>query len=194
MKIKFNFKYIVYIFFIIFLYYCFNHFNFLNYFNFKKSLFEGYESNYFNQSNESSKTVDLPLTFPFSCKNFCGPKNTCAITGEQCSNDYDCTGCENMDKLKPPKVEPYYLELSPNNNSNMDSLYVGSKNNLTPQYYSQTDKQWIKTFNEAIKMYNERQTYNAPLDDFEKKIQIYYPQTVSATGEFYSTIAPAYNN
>lgn len=186
MKIKLNFKYVIYIFFIIFLYYYFT--------KLKPSIFEGYETNYFNEANEYSKTVDLPLTFPFSCKNFCGPKNTCAITGEQCSNDYDCTGCENMNKLKPPKVDPYYLELSPNNKFNMDSVYVGSKNNLTPQYYSQTDNKWIKTFNEAIKMYNERQLYNTPINDFEKKIQIYYPQTVSSTGQFYSTTPPPYNS
>ena len=37
---------------------------------------EGYQSTYVsindnsNESSEYSKTVDLPLTFPFSCKNF----------------------------------------------------------------------------------------------------------------------------
>ena len=65
-------------------------------------ILEGYESNMNDNSNENSdysKTVDLPLTFPFSCKNFCGPGNTCAITGEQCSDDYDCQGCENDERV-----------------------------------------------------------------------------------------------
>ena len=68
---------------------------------------EGYDN-----IDKYSKTVDLPITFPVSCKNFCGPGNTCVITGDQCSNDYDCSGCENIQKMKPPKVVPYYRELS----------------------------------------------------------------------------------
>lgn len=157
-------------------------------------ILEGYESNMNDNSNENSdysKTVDLPLTFPFSCKNFCGPGNTCAITGEQCSDDYDCQGCENVPKLKPPKVDPYYKELS-SDNEQMDYVYVGAKNNLTPLYYT-GGNDWIKSFNEGIKLYNRRETYNNPLDDFEKKIVSNYPMSVSATGQYYETTATPYN-
>ena len=86
-------------------------------------------------SPSTNHTVNIPLTTTFGCKNFCGPGNTCAITGEQCTNDYDCTGCENIPKYKPPKVEPHYKELS-QNNEQMDYVYVGAKNNSTPSYYS----------------------------------------------------------
>lgn len=150
---------------------------------------EGYQSTY--SSQEYSKTVDLPITFPFSCKNFCGPGNICAITGEQCSNDYDCTGCENADKLKPPDVKPYYDELSLNNEQ-MDYVYPGSKNNLTPLYLT-GQNEWIKNFNEAIKLYNRKELYNNPLSDFEKKIISVYPTNVSMTGQYYETTAPGYN-
>jgi hypothetical protein len=143
------------------------------------------------QSDEYSKTVDLPITFPFSCKNFCGPGNKCAITGEQCSDDYDCTGCENIPKLKPPKVEPYYKELS-SNNEQMDYVYTGSKNNLTPLYYS-GGNDWIKSFNKGIELYNRREVFNNPLDDFEKKIVSVYPTTTSMTGQYYETMPTAYN-
>jgi hypothetical protein len=149
---------------------------------------EGYQSTY---SNEYLKTVDLPITFPFSCKNFCGPGNTCAITGEQCTNDYDCTGCENIPKYKPPKVEPHYKELS-QNNEQMDYVYVGSKNNLTPLYYS-GGNDWIKSFNKGIELYNRKELFNNPLDEFEKKIVSVYPKTTSATGQYYETTASAYN-
>ena len=145
-----------------------------------------------NFSEENSRTVDLPLTFPFSCKNFCGPNNVCAITGEQCTSDYDCTGCENIPKRKPPNVEPYYRELS-SNNVIMDSVYVGSNNNLVPSYYS-GDNKWIKSFNEQIKMYNEKETYNNPLTDFEQKMISVYPSNVSMTGQYYETTAPSYNS
>lgn len=158
---------------------------------------EGYQSTYVsvndnaNESPEYSKTVDLPLTFPFSCKNFCGPGNICAITGEQCSDDYDCQGCENIPKLKPPKVEPYYKELSPDSQQ-MDQVYVGSKNNLTPLYYS-GGNEWIKSFNEGIKLYNRKELFNNPLDDFEKKIVSVYPTTTSITGQYHETTALSYN-
>lgn len=150
---------------------------------------EGYQSTYVD--TEYSKTVDLPITFPFSCKNFCGPGNKCAITGEQCSNDYDCTGCQNATKLKPPKVEPHYNELS-SSNEQMDYVYTGSKNNLTPLYVT-GQNEWIKNFNEAIKLYNKKESYNNPLSDFEKKIVPVYPTNVSMTGQYYETTAPGYN-
>lgn len=150
---------------------------------------EGYQSTY--NSPEYSKTVDLPITFPFSCKNFCGPGNTCAITGEQCSNDYDCKGCEIANKLKPPKVSPYYNELS-SSNEQMDYVYAGSKNNLTPSYLP-SNNEWIKTFNEGIKLYNQKELSNNPLSEFEKKIVSVYPENVSMTGQYYETTAPGYN-
>ena len=140
----------------------------------------------------TSHTVNLPLTTTYSCKNFCGPNNVCAITGEQCTSDYDCTGCENIPKRKPPNVEPYYRELSSNNDI-MDSVYVGSNNNLVPSYYS-GDNKWIKSFNEQIKMYNEKETYNNPLTDFEQKMISVYPSNVSMTGQYYETTAPSYNS
>lgn len=147
---------------------------------------EGYQT-----ISEYSKTVDLPITFPFSCKNFCGPNNICAITGEQCSDDYDCKGCENINKLKPPPVNPYYNELSPSNKQ-MDYVYAGSKNNLAPSYLS-GQSEWIKIFNEGIKLYNRKELYNNPLSDFEKKNIPVYPITVSMTGQYYETTAPGYN-
>jgi hypothetical protein len=159
---------------------------------------EGYQSTYYANtdintdiSSEYSKTVDLPITFPFSCKNFCGPGNKCAITGEQCSNDYDCSGCENVNKFKPPKVMPHYNELS-SNNEQMDYVYAGSKNNLTPSYTS-GQNEWIKNFNFAMKLYNRKELYNNPLDDFEKNNVATYPNNVSMTGKCYETTPQGYN-
>ena len=42
----------------------------------------------------TSHTVDLPLTTTYSCNNFCGPLARCSITGQQCSADIDCPGCQ----------------------------------------------------------------------------------------------------
>jgi len=50
---------------------------------------------------DTSHTVNLPINTNFSCRNFCGPPSRCAITGEQCTSDVDCTGCQ-------PKPNPQF--------------------------------------------------------------------------------------
>jgi hypothetical protein len=51
---------------------------------------EGYED---RGSPTTSHTVNLPLTTTYSCKNMCGPTARCSITGQQCTADIDCPGC-----------------------------------------------------------------------------------------------------
>ena len=43
---------------------------------------------------DTSHTVNLPLTTTYSCRNFCGPTARCSITGQQCTADIDCPGCQ----------------------------------------------------------------------------------------------------
>ena len=53
--------------------------------------------NFYNNIEENSTTshtVNLPINTTFSCKNVCGSLNRCLITGEQCSSDIDCYGCQ----------------------------------------------------------------------------------------------------
>jgi len=45
-------------------------------------------------NGSTSNSVDLPLTTKYSCNNFCGPTARCSITGQQCSADIDCPGCQ----------------------------------------------------------------------------------------------------
>ena len=51
---------------------------------------------FYNQEERvpTTKTVNLPLTTRYSCRNFCGPTARCAITGQQCTADIDCPGCQ----------------------------------------------------------------------------------------------------
>ena len=49
-----------------------------------------------------SHTVNLPITDPVDCKNFCGPNAKCLITNEQCTSDIDCYGCTPSSK---PNIE-----------------------------------------------------------------------------------------
>ena len=41
----------------------------------------------------TSHTVNLPINTTFECENKCMPPARCSITGQQCSSDIDCCGC-----------------------------------------------------------------------------------------------------
>lgn len=59
----------------------------------------------FNQDrgeSDTNHTVDLPLTTTYSCRNFCGPTARCSITGQQCTADIDCPGCQPYVPPLPP--------------------------------------------------------------------------------------------
>jgi hypothetical protein len=79
-------------------------------------------------SSATSDSVDLPLTTKYSCRNFCGPNSRCSITGQQCSADIDCPGCQ---PYSPPL--PSYGQPIPGDNA-AGKLTFGQ----TPQYSSLT--------------------------------------------------------
>jgi hypothetical protein len=164
-----------------------------------------------------SHTVDLPINNPVSCKNFCGPKSQCAITREQCTSDVDCQGC-NKNDLANMTVEPYDatgklgqnmgLQYSPlttgydNHSANFEEVYPGSKDAQIKPVYQGVDL-WTKSFNKGLELYNKKQEvydkYNKGLiDDTIGKLPTIhkssYPTTLTVTGQFYNTIAPAANS
>lgn len=151
-----------------------------------------------------SHTVNLPINDPISCQNFCGPKATCAITGEQCTSDIDCYGCNPGPKQENPcimeDVPPYDdagklgqnqgLQYSPlttgYNNHGMDfaEVYPGSKDAQIQQPYLGLDL-WTKSFNEGLKIYNKKREsadkysegISNVIQDFPKgKITYYEPK------------------
>ena len=63
---------------------------------------ECFQSNQTMMGPEYSHSVDLPLTTTYSCKNFCGPPARCSITGQQCTSDIDCPGCQPYVPPLPP--------------------------------------------------------------------------------------------
>jgi len=80
-------------------------------------------------SASNSYSVDLPLTTKYSCQNFCSPSSRCSITGQQCTADIDCPGCQ---PYVPPL--PKSNEEIPGNND-AGKLTGG----VTPQYSSLTN-------------------------------------------------------
>lgn len=155
----------------------------------------------------TSHTVDLPLTTTYSCKNFCGPTARCSITGQQCSADIDCPGCQ-----------PYVPPLKKSNDcvpgdNDAGKLTVG----ITPQYspltsgYGTQEKLitsnmyskpaqpnfgvdvWSKEFNEDQKLFDQRYKPSG------LQYMPDYPKRYSLTGEFiedgpYASNAPIPTN
>lgn len=54
-------------------------------------------------SPETSHNVDQPINTKRSCKNMCGPLARCSITGEQCTSDVDCYGCQKINQNENKK-------------------------------------------------------------------------------------------
>jgi hypothetical protein len=149
------------------------------------SLKEGY-GNY-------SNNVDLPINTTYSCKNMCGPHATCSLTGEQCTSDIDCYGCQpkNQNNNNISKdVNPYndsgkLTDMTPNKSfltSDIGSraYYFDNKINSPALYNNKGINTWRETFDEEQYLYNKR--YNP---------SIYYTQTIpnykarpTLTGEF----------
>ena len=119
-----------------------------------------------------SHTVNLPLTDPVSCQNFCGPKARCAITGEQCTSDIDCQGCnpgptpqgECLTKDVAPydatgKLGQQGLTYSPlttgydGENNILAQAYPGSKEAQIKKAY-QGANSWTESFNKGLELYN----------------------------------------
>ena len=132
-----------------------------------------------------SHTVNLPITDPISCKNFCGPKSQCLITREQCTSDVDCKGCNRIHPVG------HYM-------NNFSEIYPGSKNVQIKRPYEGVDL-WEDSFNKGLDLYNKKR---GTLDKYANDVtvinsspyEVKYPMTISATGLFYETTPPASNS
>lgn len=171
-----------------------------------------------------SHTVNLPINDPVSCKNFCGPKATCLLTGEQCTSDIDCYGCnpgpkqqgECVTKEVPPydaggKLSQQGLQYSPlttgynNHNTDFAQIYPNSKDAQIKIPYQGLDL-WTVSFNKGLELYNKTResadkysqgVSNAiPIANQSKlsNFEPKYPMSISATGQFYETTPPAANS
>lgn len=131
----------------------------------------------------TSHTVNLPINTTFECENKCMPPARCSITGEQCSSDIDCCGC-NPNAKKIQKLLEEGIDLNDINNEvgSIDKFVEGftadqlksaygndAKNKVTdfdlftkehelfskpPQYYLGEDM-WSKSFYEGAKLFND---------------------------------------
>jgi len=77
----------------------------------------------------TNHNVEVPLTSTFSCKNMCGPNNRCSLTGEQCSSDIDCFGCN-------PGTKQF--SNSKRDLDDMESNYINDSKNPPTTLYAST--------------------------------------------------------
>ena len=160
----------------------------------------------------TSHTVDLPLTTSYSCKNFCGPTARCSITGQQCSADIDCPGCQ---PYSPPLKKASGCVPGDNDAGKHDAgkLTFG----ITPQYSPLTSGYGTQERVITSNMYSKPAIANFGVDvwskDFDESKKLFdkrykpsglqympdYPKRYSLTGDFiedgpYASNAPIPTN
>ena len=172
-------------------------FYWIDYLSINKYIIESFQqSNNSSLNNSTSHTVDLPLTTTYSCKNMCGPQARCSLTGQQCTADIDCPGCQ-------PKINGVKTQSNNNRNVPADNdagkLTVG----VTPQYSPLTSdigtkaltisgKEFSKTPSPTFGINTWRDDFNEEQKLFDKRykppnnIQFMpsYSPRYSVTGDF----------
>jgi hypothetical protein len=142
----------------------------------------------------SNPTVDLPMNSQYTCENVCGPMARCSITGEQCSADIDCYGCQ---PKEPPIIQSNSSDVPGENDAGkMSSITpsystlttdIGSKaklyqkgENIKPPSYFKGVNEWRNSYDVGMKLYDKR--YNPSLSVNSTTID--YPARQTMTGEF----------
>lgn len=169
-------------------------FNWADYLSSNQYIVECFQSGHLSEKYDgsTSHTVDLPLTTTYSCQNFCGPTARCSITGQQCSADIDCPGCQ---PYSPPLKKT--SECVPGNNdagkltwgvtptySPLTSGYGTQETVITSNMYSRPSmpnfgvNTWMAGFNQEKQLFDTR--YKPPQLNFMPD----YPNRYSLTGQF----------
>ena len=150
------------------------------------------DTQFTTESDKTSHTVNLPLTTTQSCSNFCGPTSRCAISGQQCFADIDCSGCQPKSKQQP------YASGSVPGDDDAGKLSFGAISAYSPLTSGYGTKEliitndlygklssadfginsWKKSFNTSQQLFNQR--YKPP----QTSTMPNYPQMYSLSGEF----------
>jgi hypothetical protein len=153
----------------------------------------------------TSHTVNLPFNSSYRCNNFCGPKARCAITGEQCSTDVDCYGCQ-PPLCKQPIYPPGFIDgnneagkLTYNQPPQYSSLTtdIGTKATVISDKHVPRPYEGVNTWREsadlAMEMYEKKYWYQYSSSPDIIKNMPQYPVTDSITG-IYKDYGPPGSN
>ena len=95
----------------------------------------------------TSHTVNLPINTTFECENKCMPPARCSITGQQCSSDIDCCGCNpNAKKIQQLLEEGVDLNDINNEVGSIDKFVEGFFPKKLSEGFSQKNPDLIKGF------------------------------------------------
>ena len=148
----------------------------------------------------TSHTVDLPINTTTSCVNVCGPQARCSLTGQQCTSDVDCYGCQpppsssssSSNTVRPQNDAGKYSYSSTYSYLTTDIgtqayLYKeeGTKKereNIKPTSYVLGSNEWRPLFNQDTKNYDKM--FGTVLSSPLQKMVPKYPTRPSLTGEF----------
>lgn len=147
----------------------------------------------------TTHSVDLPINTTFSCENFCGPNARCSKTGEQCSSDIDCTGCQSpvpekeIHKLKEEvpgyndagkltsEVVPRFSVLTTDIGTQA-SLYKEDSRFAQVPGYKTGYNIWRKTYDDGTMIFNEK--YSPEPAMLEKAHAPQYQKRPTLSGQF----------
>ena len=148
-----------------------------------------------NGGPSTNHTVNLPLTTTTTCENMCGPNNRCSLTGQQCSSDIDCFGCN-------PHTQPFTPDNTPMIRGQNDAgkltteqtptysvltTDIGTRAKLfdradkAPPIYFKGVNTWKESYDEGAELFNKR--YSPSAQSFMPS----YPKRLSLSGEFEDT-------
>uniref|UniRef100_A0A6C0LDL1 Uncharacterized protein n=1 Tax=viral metagenome TaxID=1070528 RepID=A0A6C0LDL1_9ZZZZ len=152
---------------------------------------ESFITNDINGPNYSH-TVDQPINTTISCKNMCGPLARCSITGEQCTSDVDCYGCQKESEpsnimfssnirgqndagKETTQVTPTYSTLTTDIGTHA-KLY--NKLLIDPPQYYQGENTWRKKFDNGEIFYDKR------FYPGKQEFMPVYPERKTLSGQF----------
>ena len=139
---------------------------------------------------DTNHNVDVPLTTTFECRNICGPHQTCALTGESCTSDVDCAGCQPPPISAPPRalVDPEPAEDNGAYTSTLTTLDWGAPlEGVGPDTPAPTPEQrtttWRTGFDTGNKLFQASQQEDGATDS---PYSLSYPPSGRTTlsGEF----------
>ena len=162
-------------------------FNWINHFTIKEYFID-------RGRPETNHTINLPINTNYTCNNFCAPPARCSITGQQCSTDVDCPGCNPYSSITSSKnkktinvrgeneagkltgsVTPEYSVLT--TDIGTQAKLYGDRFGIAPQYDYGVNI-WRKQFDEGQKFFDKRYYM-----DSQPYIPI-YPKRMTLSGQF----------
>ena len=133
---------------------------------------------------DTNHTVNLPINTTYECENKCMPPARCSITGEQCSSDIDCCGCNPYIKEIERKVEGFTASMNDITSTTFEN---------PPQYFKGIDM-WSDSFNYGAELYNKQ--HNPLLQTArygQNNILLNYPDRQTLSGDFTESGAYPYS-